>query len=709
MSLGQKISSSVLLLLMGVVPLALYAQSSDCNTAISVCAEAYQENNSPSGTGAVAEFAPGTCQTGGEFNSAWYVFTAQETGALNFTLTPNDLWDDYDWSLFNITDGGCEGINSGASPELSCNSWGTFSGQPGTTGISTAQGGAGNSNGPGDANGPPFNSDVQIQQGQVYALVVMNYSSTLNGYNLDFGSSTASIFDETPPTITAVDPGCNQSTLTFTVSESIPVDWISVTNITILTGNTFVTPNSISTNSSTISSFTLNMPPGFNYTGTAVLHFNVPPTDYCGNVLVNDFAFPLDGPFSATYTTTPACNGENGTASIAPVGLGNACFVYNLDGIVQPSTNCQTTTLSGIGTGFHTLVVTADSSSCSLNYTIEITDRIVQLDLGADREMCSLNWTADADFTGQSFAWQSQSGLSFSSSTSPTATITANAPGTYTIAATTTTADCTNTDEVQIIFNTPPSVAIASTPVTCFGECDGTLSLSNPNGENMTITLGNQSQSGTTITYNNLCAGTQTVNIYFSDACQATYAPVVSSPPLVEANFVADRYSSSIADPSFVLTSTSSNADSIHWEIREVFGLTSDSATWQIELPAEAMEYHAVLTAFDENGCSSQTEKTLTIRAPFEVFIPNSFTPNQDGINEVFAPQFSYEPLQYKLSIFNRYGEEIFTTTDYSQPWPGNHLGSEYYVPEGIYLWKYEAFGYDNEVKQEEGYVSLIR
>ena len=482
------------------LPSFLWAQSSDCNTAVSVCAEAYQENNSPSGTGAVAEFAPGTCQTGGEFNSAWYVFTAQENGALNFTLTPNDLWDDYDWSLFNITNGGCEGINTGASPELSCNSWGTFSGQAGTTGIGNSQGGSGTSNGPGDANGPPFNGDVQIQQGQVYALVVMNYSSTLNGYNLDFGASTASIFDETPPTITAVDPGCNQSNLTFTVSESVPSDLFILSNITILTGNTFVTPTSISTSSSTISSFTLNMPPGFNYTGTAVLHFNVPPTDYCGNVLINDFAFPLDGPFDATYTTTPACNGENGTASIAPVGLGNACFIYSVDGNTMPSTTCQTTTLSGLTAGFHNLVITADSSSCSLNYTIEITDRTVEVDLGADREMCSLNWTSEADFTGQSFSWQAQSGLSFSSTTSPTATITANAAGTYTILATTTTGDCSNTDDVVLIFNTPPSVNAATTPVSCFGECDGILTLSNPNGEIMNASLENDSQSGASIT-----------------------------------------------------------------------------------------------------------------------------------------------------------------------------------------------------------------
>lgn len=690
-------------------PIDACAQSSDCNTAVSVCAESYQENNSPSGTGAVAEFAPGTCQTGGEFNSAWYVFTAQENGVLNFTLTPNDLWDDYDWSLFNITDGGCEGINTGASPELSCNSWGTFSGQPGTTGIGSSQGGSGTSNGPGDANGPPFNSDVQIQQGQVYALVVMNYSSTLNGYSLDFGASTASIFDETPPTISGVDPGCDQSSLVFTLSESVPSDLFTLTNMTIEgNGNSF-TPTSLSISSTTINEFALNMPAGFNYTGTATLHFNVPPTDYCGNPLVNDFQFTLDGPFSSTYTTSPACNGENGSLSIAPTGLGNACFLYTVDGVAAPSTECQTSTITDLTPGMHDLVITADSSSCQQAYSVQIENVVVQADLGADRETCSLNWIADADFTGQNFVWQSTGGISFSSSTNPTATVTASSAGAYTLTATTSTGNCSSSDEVIITFNNPPQVNSSSVPVSCFGECDGSLTVSNPTGETMSVTLGNETQTGTSVTFDNLCGGGQNLVVSFSAVCQAIYTPTVGVPPAVEANFTANRYSTTEDDPTFVLTNTSENETAIIWEIAGVTDMFSTSEEWNVTLPAEANVYKVTLTATNDNGCSSQEEKTLTIRAPFAVYIPNSFTPNQDGINEVFAPQFSYEPLQYKLSIFNRYGEEIFSTTDYSQAWTGNHLNGSYYVPEGVYLWKYEAFGYDNEVKQEQGYVVLSR
>ncbi len=150
-----------------------FAQNSDCNTAIPVCDETYVEDNSPTGTGQVFELAPGSCQTAGEFNSAWYVFTVQEAGVLNFILEPNDNDDDYDWSVYDITENGCAGINSGNSPEVSCNSYGVIGGNQGPTGISTAEGGSGTSNGPGDLNGPPFNADLNVQVGDVFALSVM--------------------------------------------------------------------------------------------------------------------------------------------------------------------------------------------------------------------------------------------------------------------------------------------------------------------------------------------------------------------------------------------------------------------------------------------------------------------------------------------------------------------------------------------------------
>ena len=134
------------------------ASTSDCLGAIPLCGGVYTELTAPLGTGNVYEFT-GTCNANLESASLWYTFTVQEAGDLSFVLDPATDLDDYDWGLFNITSGGCAGIENGESPEVNCNSYGSFT-TNGPTGISSTNGGTGTTNGPGDTNGPPFNADL---------------------------------------------------------------------------------------------------------------------------------------------------------------------------------------------------------------------------------------------------------------------------------------------------------------------------------------------------------------------------------------------------------------------------------------------------------------------------------------------------------------------------------------------------------------------
>ena len=154
--------------------------------------------------------------------SLWYTFTVTEPGNLSFILNPNNSADDYDWGMFEITNGGCAGIlaQDGSSPEVSCNSYGSF-GDNGPTGISTADGGTGNSNGPGDLNGPAYNADLDVQVGQTFALVVMNWSQSQEGYTIDFSGSTADIYDDEQPFIVEATTNCNNNEAQIIFSEPI--------------------------------------------------------------------------------------------------------------------------------------------------------------------------------------------------------------------------------------------------------------------------------------------------------------------------------------------------------------------------------------------------------------------------------------------------------------------------------------------------------
>ena len=203
--------------------------TSDCNGAVVLCGDLYQEVNASLNTGDVYEFTGG-CNASLEQSSVWYTFTVQADGLLSFVLDPLNPMDDYDWGLFNITNGGCDGIGSQLlSPEMGCNSYGVAPPEPnGATGISTANGGTGDSNGPGNFNGPAFNADLPVLAGEQYALVVMNWTNSLEGYTIDFGQSSASLYDELPPQLDSLWVDCTLSEFGVRFDEPVLLSSVEV-------------------------------------------------------------------------------------------------------------------------------------------------------------------------------------------------------------------------------------------------------------------------------------------------------------------------------------------------------------------------------------------------------------------------------------------------------------------------------------------------
>lgn len=129
---------------------------------------------------------PGSCLAAGARNPFWYVFTVNCSGTLGFTITPNNLSDDYDFVLMDITGLPPANVFSNA-PTLSCN----YSGYTGITGA--VPGGTGNSNG---ANGPNTNGLINVTPGMMLALCVSHYTaSNQSGYTIEFTGGTCTPSD----------------------------------------------------------------------------------------------------------------------------------------------------------------------------------------------------------------------------------------------------------------------------------------------------------------------------------------------------------------------------------------------------------------------------------------------------------------------------------------------------------------------------------
>ena len=91
-------------------------------------------------------------------------------------------------------------------------------------------------------------------------------------------------------------------------------------------------------------------------------------------------------------------------------------------------------------------------------------------------------------------------------------------------------------------------------------------------------------------------------------------------------------------------------------------------------------------------------------------YVPNTFTPDGDGFNQTFQPVFTdgFDPYDFNLFIFNRWGEMIWESHDASIGWDGTYNGKT--VQSGTYVWKIEFKTIKNdERKMITGHVNLIR
>ena len=123
--------------------------------------------------------------------------------------------------------------------------------------------------------------------------------------------------------------------------------------------------------------------------------------------------------------------------------------------------------------------------------------------------------------------------------------------------------------------------------------------------------------------------------------------------------------------------------------------------------------YPVKLEVEDIFGCTNQITREIEIRDLFNLFIPTSFTPNNDGTNDAFFIQGSdIDPDRFELQIFNRWGEVVFETTDLYEKWNGK-VGTEgeYFSRNGTYTYRVEVHSISEESVRKEvfGYVMLIR
>jgi gliding motility-associated-like protein len=116
------------------------------------------------------------------------------------------------------------------------------------------------------------------------------------------------------------------------------------------------------------------------------------------------------------------------------------------------------------------------------------------------------------------------------------------------------------------------------------------------------------------------------------------------------------------------------------------------------------------LVATNASGCTDTITKIVDISPDYTFFLPNAFTPDDDGVNDLFIGNgFTHDMNGFDLSIWNRWGELVFQTNNPKEGWNGKKQGTTILCPAGVYVYALRVKGPRGKDMDTKGTVMLIR
>jgi gliding motility-associated-like protein len=241
------------------------------------------------------------------------------------------------------------------------------------------------------------------------------------------------------------------------------------------------------------------------------------------------------------------------------------------------------------------------------------------------------------------------------------------AAGVYTVTVTDANG-CTATSTVTI--TQPPvgiTVNITSTDVLCFGEANGTATAEASGGTAPYSYSWNTTPEQTAATATGLAAGSYTVTVTDADGCTATGTVMIVEPlALVLSASSTDASCPDVTDATIDLTiSGGTSPYSVIW---------NDGSTSEDRTSVTNGTYTVVVT--DANGCSANLTVVVGFSGIGCLEIPDVFTPNDDGKNDVWRIRYIELYPDAELTVFNRWGRRIYQTRNAgANPWDGKLRG----------------------------------
>lgn len=312
-------------------------------------------------------------------------------------------------------------------------------------------------------------------------------------------------------------------------------------------------------------------------------------------------------------------------------------------------------------------------SSCSVNPVCDV-------QAGPDTTICPGRsvqlWATGAD----TYVWSPGTGLSNPNIANPVATPTNTTI--YTVTGTVTATGCTDVAQVTVsVYDIHTITSANITPENC-GQKDGSIQL-NVNGGLPPYTY-QWSNGGNSNPLQNISAGTYSVTVTDQHQCTVTGTYMVNQLGGPTAKFEAIPSVATVDNPVISFLNQSIDGTLCFWTFGD--GTSSQECNPVHTYPGEG-EYQVTFRVCNQTGCCDSTTGKVYVQNLFTLYIPEAFSPNEDGVNDYFYVYgMGLNPEYFDLAIYDRWGKQVFHTTDFNTRWDGTYNGKV--VPEGCYVYK---------------------
>ncbi|MEP6749355.1 MAG: gliding motility-associated C-terminal domain-containing protein [Bacteroidota bacterium] len=598
-----------------------------------------------------------------DLNPFWYRFTCYQSGSLAFLITPNNLGDDYDWQLFDITNvTDLDQVYTNTKLFVVANWAGTY----GLTGASVK----------GQlsvtcASDPPDNVNTfsimpSLVKDHTYLLLVSHYSDTQSGYKLSFGNGTAVITDPNLPDLKKATPFCDASTVTLKLNKKIKCNSLAGD------GSDFTIAPALAT---VVSATAASCSSNFDMDSVTIILSNpLPAGNYSlvikkgddQNTLLDDCDRDIPEGHQVPFTVAPP------QPTLPDSIIPPLCAPSQLQLVFKKNIHCSSVAPDGsdfIISGPAPVTVTAADGACrgelsDFSSTITLTLASPVTKGGTYQVKLKDGTDGNTIIDECGLETPSQSTVSFMVK-----------------------------DTVSANFNY--SLLLGCKTDTVLFAHDGS------NGVNQWFWIFDGSGASTaennTVVFNTF--GTKQIALKVSNGfCSDSTTKTV----LLDNSLIASFETNSLLCPEnaaiFKNNSIGKNITDYSW----IFG---DGSTSMLQAPdpkkypvtGKETNYPVKLIVRNVANCFDTAINNIKVLRSCYIAVPNAFTPNGDGLNDYLYPLNAFKADNLNFNVYNRLGQMVFHSTDWTQKWDGK-INSE---PQGtgVFVWTLQYVDRDSGKK----------